>query len=161
MKKLIKADLAGILELVPVYQPVEQGRIDRDIAKLRRHEAEDYLFLARRGLCRLSTLPAAYDQYDSANADWMAFRGMTMWPVLALFLHVDRVAEGRPWGSVTLLDYQAVAKDIAIFSPLSQAQRERHIKLLVKRYTQRPGLCSMLDMIHYLKTGKEVKPRWT
>ena len=94
-------------------------------------------------------------------ADWLAFRGMAMWPVVALFLHVDRVAEGRPWGSVTLLDYQAVAKDIATFSPLPQAQRERHIKLLVKRYTQRPGLCSMLDMIHYLKTGKEVKPRWT
>lgn len=160
MKKLIKADLTGILELVPVYQPVEADRIDRDIAKLRRHEAEDYLFLARRGLCRLSTMTAAYDQYDSANADWMAFRGMTMWPVLALFLHVDWVAEGRPWGSVTLLDYQAVAKDIATFSPLSQAQRERHIKLLVKRYTQRPGLCSMLDVIHYLKTG-EVKKTWT
>lgn len=161
MKKLIKADLTGILELVPVYQPVEVDRVDRDIAKLRRHEAEDYLFLARRGLCRLSTLPAAYDGHDPANADWLAFRGMTMWPVVALFLHVDRVAEGRPWGSVTLLDYQAVAKDIATFSPLSQAQRERHIKLLVKRYTQWPGLCSMLDMIHYLKTGKEVKPRWT
>ena len=49
---------------------------------------------------------------------------------------------------------------IATFSPLSQAQRERHIKLLVKRYTQRPGLCSMLDLIHSLKTG-EVKTRWT
>lgn len=146
---------------MPVYQPVEADRINRDIAKLRRHEAEDYLFLARRGLCRLSTLTAAYDGHDPANADWLAFRGMTMWPVVALFLHVDRVAEGRPWGSVTLLDYQAVAKDIATFSPLSQAQRGRHIKLLVKRYTQRPGLCSMLDMIHYLKTGKEVKPRWT
>lgn len=146
---------------MPVYQPVEAARIERDIARLRRHEAEDYLFLARRGLCRLSTLSAAYDEHDPTNADWLAFRGMTMWPVVALFLHVDRVAEGRPWGSVTLLDYQAVAKDIATFTPLSQAQRERHIKLLVKRYTQRPGLCSMLDMIHYLKTGKEVKPRWT
>ena len=80
MKKLIKADLTGILELVPVYQPVEAERIDRDIAKLRWHKAEDYLFLARRGLSRLSTLSAAYDPYDPANADWMAFRGMTLWP---------------------------------------------------------------------------------
>ena len=160
MKKLIKADLTGILELVPVYQPVEPARIERDIERLQRHEAEDYLFLVRRGLCRLSTLPAAYDEHDPAHADWMAFRGMSIWPIAALFLHVDKVAEGRPWGSVTLLDYQAAAKDIATFSPLSQAQRERHIKLLVKRYTQRPGLCSMLDLIHYLKTG-EVKTRWT
>ena len=160
MKRLIKADLTGILELVPVYQPVEVDRVDRDIAKLRRHEAADYLFLARRGLCRLSTLPAAYDEHDPAHADWMAFRGMSIWPIAALFLHVDSTVEGRPWGSVTLLDYQAAAKDIATFSPLSQAQRERHIKLLVKRYTQRPGLCSMLDLIHYLKTG-EVKTRWT
>ena len=160
MKKLIKADLTGILELVPVYQPVEPARIERDIERLQRHEAEDYLFLVRRGLCRLSTLPAAYDEHDPAHADWMAFRGMSIWPIAALFLHVDSTVEGRPWGSVTLLDYQAVAKDIATFSPLSQAQRERHIKLLVKRYTQRPGLCSMLDLIHYLKTG-EVKTRWT
>lgn len=160
MKKLIKADLTGILELVPVYQPVEPARIERDIERLQRHEAEDYLFLVRRGLCRLSTLPAAYDEHDPAHADWMAFRGMSIWPIAALFLHVDSTVEGRPWGSVTLLDYQAAAKDIATFSPLSQAQRERHIKLLVKRYTQRPGLCSMLDLIHYLKTG-EVKTRWT
>lgn len=160
MKKLIKADLTGILKLVPVYQPVEPARIERDIERLRRHEAEDYLFLVRRGLCRLSTLPAAYDEHDPAHADWMAFRGMSIWPIAALFLHVDSTVEGRPWGSVTLLDYQAAAKDIATFSPLSQAQRERHIKLLVKRYTQRPGLCSMLDLIHYLKTG-EVKTRWT
>lgn len=104
---------------MPVYQPVEADRIDRDIARLRQHEAEDYLFLARRGLCRLSTLSAAYDEHDPANADWLAFRSMTMWPVVALFLHVDRVAEGRPWGSVTLLDYQTAAKDIATFSPLS------------------------------------------
>ena len=161
MKKLIKADLIGILELVPIYQPVELTRIERDIERLERHEAEDYLFLARRGLCRLSTLPEAYDYNESANTDWLAYRGMTAWPIVALLLHVDCVREGRPWGSVTLLDYQAAAKDIAAFSPLSQAQRERHIKLLVKRYTQRPGLCSMLDMIHYLKTGKEVKSRWT
>lgn len=41
MKKLIKADLTGILELVPVYQPVEPARIERDIERLQRHEAED------------------------------------------------------------------------------------------------------------------------
>ncbi len=145
---------------MPVYQPVEYGRIEQAIDDLECGKAEDYLFLARRGLCRLSTMTAAYDRDNFANSDWLAFRGMHLWPIIALYLHVDRVAEGRPWGSVTLLDYQAVAKDIATFSPLSQAQRERHIKLLVKRYTQRPGLCSMLDMIHYLKTG-EVKKTWT
>lgn len=88
MKKLIKADLTGILELVPVYQPVEPARIERDIERLQRHEAEDYLFLVRRGLCRLSTLPAAYDEHDPAHADWMAFRGMS----IAWFISTKRAS---------------------------------------------------------------------
>lgn len=76
MKKLIKADLTGILELVPVYQPVEYGRIEQAIDDLECGKAEDYLFLARRGLCRLSTMTAAYDRDNFANSDWLAFRGM-------------------------------------------------------------------------------------
>ena len=154
MKKLMKADLTAVLELAAVYQPVEDGRMEQEIVKLEQGGPGDYLFLARRGLCRLCTLSAAYDKDNFANSDWLAFRGMGMWPIIALFLHVEGTVDGRPWGSVTLLDYEAAARDIAIFSPLSLAQRERHTRLMAGRYVSRPRLCSMLEVIQYLKTGR-------
>lgn len=137
-----------------MYQPIEEGRMEQEIAKLEQGGLGDYLFLARRGLCRLCTLSAAYDKDNFANSDWLAFRGMTQWPVIALFLHVERKKDERPWGSVTLLDYEAVARDISIYSPLSQSQRERHIRLMAGRYVSRPRLCSMLEVIQYLKVGR-------
>ena len=154
MKKLIKADLTGILELVPVYQPVEDERIEQAIVDLEYGEANDYLFLARRGLCRLSTIAAAYDRNNFANSDWLAFRGMTHWPIIALFLHVEEVVDHRPWGSVTLLDYQAAAKDIKTFSQLPERQCRRHAELMARRYAVQTRLCSMLEVIQYLKTGR-------
>ena len=154
MKKLIKADLIGILELVPVYQPVEQERMEQVIANLECGEAEDYLFLSRRGLCRLSTMAAAYDRNNFANSDWLAFRGMNLWPIIALFLHVDEVVDKRPWGSVTLLDYQTAAKDINTFSQLPERQCRRHAELMARRYAGQTRYCSMLEVIQYLKTGR-------
>ena len=154
MKKLIKADLIGILELVPVYQPVEQERMEQAIASLECGEAEDYLFLSRRGLCRLSTMAAAYDRNNFANSDWLAFRGMNLWPIIALFFHVDEVVDKRPWGSVTLLDYQTAAKDINTFSQLPERQGRRHANLMAKRYAGQNTLCSMQEVIQYLKTGR-------
>lgn len=136
-----------------MYQPTETGRIDLDIAALHRLEATDYLFLARREMCRLSTMSAAYKPGNPANLDWLAYQGNTALPVIALYLHVEKVTEGRPWGSVILLDYQTAAKDIRTFSALPEGQRRRHIQLLCKRYT-RIGLCSMLEAIQYLKTGR-------
>ena len=154
MKKLIKADLTGILELVPVYQPVEDERIEQAIADLECGEASNYLFLARRGLCRLSTIAAAYDRNNFANSDWLAFHGMSQWPIIALFLHVDEIVDKRPWGSVTLLDYQAAAKDIKTFSQLPERQCRRHAELMARRYAGQTRLCSMLEVIQYLKTGR-------
>ena len=151
---MIKADLTGILELVPVYQPVECERIEQAIADLECGEAEDYLFLARRGLCRLSTMAAAYDRNNFANSDWLAFRGMHLWPIIALYLHVDNIVDKRPWGSVTLLDYQTAAKDINTFSQLPERQRGRHVLMMAKRYAGQTHYCSMLEVIQYLKTGR-------
>ena len=154
MKKLIKADLTGILELVPVYQPVDGERIEQAVIDLECGDAEDYLFLARRGLCRLSTIAAAYDRNNFANSDWLAFRRMRQWPIIALFLHVDEVVDKRPWGSVTLLDYQAAAKDIKTFSQLPERQNRRHAEQMAMRYAGQARLCSMLEVIQYLKTGR-------
>ena len=57
------------------------------------------------------------------------------------------------WGSVTLLDHQTTVEDVRIFSALPESQRERHIRLMVKRYQRRVTYCSMLEAIQYLKTG--------
>ena len=42
------------------------------------------------------------------------------------------------------------------FSELSPPQRERHIRLTVRRYTRNARHCSIREVIEYLKTG-EVK----
>lgn len=137
-----------------MYQPVEEERIEQAIASLENGEAKDYLFLARRGLCRLSAMSAAYDRNNFANSDWLAFRGMNLWPIVALFLHVEEVVDGRPRGSVTLLDYQAAAKDINTFSQLPERQCKRHAELMARRYAGQTRYCSMLEVIQYLKTGR-------
>ena len=77
-------------------------------------------------------------------------------PVIALFLHIDKTVEGLPWGSVTLLDYPTAAQNVGAFSELSPPQRERHIRLTVRRYTRNARHCSIREVIEYLKTG-EVK----
>ena len=60
----------------------------------------------------------------------------------------------RSWGSVTLLDYREAARDAETFSALAGPQRERHLKLMRKRYLQKVQYCSILEVIQYLKTGR-------
>ena len=128
--------------------------VEREVAELQRFRHTDYLFLAWNGRCRLSTLPAVYEPDTPANLDWLAYRGVTPWPVVALYLHTDKAVERLPWGSVTLLDHQTTVEDVRIFSPLPESQRERHIRLLSKRYANHTCYCSMLEVIQYLKTGR-------
>lgn len=132
---------------------MKRGDIERSIAILHQRQHTDYLFLAQRGCCRLSDLPTVYEPGAPANLEWLACRGVTAWPVIALFLHADKTVEGQPWGSVTLLDHRAAAKDVETFSALSEGQRERHIRLLSKRYANHTQYCAMLEVIEYLKTG--------
>ena len=153
MKKLIKADLSGILRLTGAYQAVEAPDVEREVAILQSSRYTDDFFLARNGRCRLSTLPAVYEPDTPANLDWLACRSVTPWPVVALYLHTDKSVEGLPWGSVTLLDHRTAVEDVRIFSALPESQRERHIRLIVKRYQRRVTYCSMLEAIQYLKTG--------
>ena len=84
MKKLIKADLSGILRLAGAYQAVEALDVEREVAELQRSRHTDYFFLARNGRCRLSTLPAVYEPDTPANLDWLACQGVAPWPVVAL-----------------------------------------------------------------------------
>ena len=141
------------MRLAGAYQAVEALDVEREVAVLQRSWHTDYFFLARRGRCRLSTLPAVYEPDTPANLDWLACRSVTPWPVVALYLHTDKSVEGLPWGSVTLLDHRTAVEDVRIFSALPESQRERHIRLIVKRYQRRVTYCSMLEAIQYLKTG--------
>ena len=106
------------MRLAGAYQAVEALDVEREVAELQRSRHTDYFFLARNGRCRLSTLPAVYEPDTPANLDWLACRGVTPWPVVALYLHADKTVEGLPWGSVTLLDQQAAVEDVSIFSAL-------------------------------------------
>lgn len=156
MKRLIKADLAAILRLVPVYRAVTPESVDLDVAKLGRFEHTDYLFLARQAKSGLYDLPAVYTQDSYENLAWTYGLATPCVPVVALFLHVDKAVEDAPWGSVTLLDYQTAARDVETFSKLPQAERDRHIQLMCKRWTRNARYCTILDVIQYLRTG-EVK----
>ena len=154
MKKLIKTDLAAILQLAGAYRCLEEDRLALCTAKLRRQEYTDYLFLARTPWCWLFDLSAVYERGSYANVCTLAYQGIPGGPVIALFLHVEESVAGRPWGSVTLLDYPAAAQDAAVFSELPPAQRERHIRLIVKRCTRNARYCSFREVIEYLETGR-------
>lgn len=153
-EKLLHADLTAILGLIPLYQPTEAGSIELDLLKLQQGGAADYLFLARRERSWLFDPPRVYEPGSYENLCWLAFQNRAGWPVLALFLHVEKFVGGRPWGSVTLLDYREAARDAETFSALAGPQRERHLKLMRKRYLQKVQYCSILEVIQYLKTGR-------
>lgn len=156
MKRLIKADLAAILRLAGEYRVLAADRLELSIARLCRQEYTDFLFLARTPWCWLFDFPAVYDSGTYANLCALAYQGIPGRPVITLFLHIDKTVEGLPWGSVTLLDYSTAAQDVGVFSELPPAQRERHIRLIVRRYTRNARYCSVREVIEYLKTG-EVK----
>ena len=77
-----------------------------DLLKLQQGGAADYLFLARRERSWLFDPPRVYEPGSYENLCWLAFQDRAGWPVLALFLHVEKFVGGRTWGSVTLLDYR-------------------------------------------------------
>ena len=154
MKKLIKADLTSILNLIPVYQAVTETSVEQALAELYRCEQADYLFLARREKCHLFTLPAVYTPDSYANLAWTYGTATPRVPATALFLHITKTVEGRPWGSVTLLDYQAAARDVEIFSALPEPERARHIELIRKRCNRNVRYCTILEVIQHLKNGR-------
>ena len=126
------------------------------IARLCRQEYTAKFFFAGTPRCWLFDFPAVYDSGTYANLCALAYQGIPGRPVITLFLHIDKTVEGLPWGSVTLLDYSTAAQDVGVFSELPPAQRERHIRLIVRRYTRNARYCSVREVIEYLKTG-EVK----
>ena len=157
MKKLIKTDLTMILKLIPIYFPVPDKSVDRDIQAMRKSGDSDFLFLARRNKTGLFDLPSVYTPGSAANLIWTRRPSPSCLPTAALFFHVERSVANGPWGSVTLLNYPDSVRDVETFAPLAPGIRARHIRLIAKRYIRDVRYCSMMEVIQYLKTGGERK----
>lgn len=148
--------MGAIISLVPHYFPIPENFVEMDIANLRRNGHTDYFFLARREKCWLFDYANVYTPGSYANLTWTYGQIMPHLPAAAFALHVDQFKDGCPWGSVTILDYQKSILDVEQFSLLPPAQRERHIRLMVRRFLRNTQYCSIREVIEYLKTG-EVK----
>ena len=151
---LIKADLTGILTLFAEYRPqLDRASLALDIRKLERAEDRDYLFLARREKCYLFPISQVYRAESYAYLCWTAYTLLASVPVDAMYLHVSRVVHGHPFGTVTLLDYGASAKDVLQFAAPSGQETAAHIRQVVKHYRRR-RIGSTMDFIRQL--NKEV-----
>ena len=154
MKKLIKADLNKVLELTATYQPIDRDSLKAELEILEQSRHNDYLFLARKDRFRLMPLSEVYTAGSDANGFLTLFEVQTCWPVLALTLHVEYMESGIHRGSVVLMDYFELVRDVALFDRLPDAQREGHIKQLITRCVRYAPQCTMVDLIEYLKTGR-------
>lgn len=106
------------------------------------------------------SLPDVFTPDSYANLTWLYGLATPNVPVVALLLHVAKTVDACPWGSVTMLDYPAFAREVDIYTALPEAVRGRHIETILRRNTNKMRYCSMLELIQYLKTG-EVKSLWT
>ena len=71
-----------------------------------------------------------------------------------MLLHVEYMESGIHRGSVILMDYPELVRDVALFDRLPDTQREGHIKQLITRCVRYAPQCMMVDLIEYLKTGR-------
>ena len=154
MKKLIKADLSKVLELTAAYQPIDHDSLKAELEILEQSRYNDYLFLARKDRFRLMALSEVYTADSDANRFFSMFEVQTCWPILALLLHVEYMESGAHRGSVILMDYPELVRDVTLFERFPDAQREGHIKQLITRCVRYAPQCTMVDLIEYLKTGR-------
>lgn len=154
MKKLIKADLAGILRLMPTYHPTSAERIEAHIAQLQKAAQTDYLFLNRREKSFMFTLPSVYTPDTYENLTTTHGLATPCVPVVAFLLHREKLMDTRPIGSVTMLDYTAFARDVDVYSALPESVRTRHIDFILKRSAKQTRYCSMLELIQFMKIGR-------
>ena len=154
MKKLIKADLSKVLELTAAYQPINCDSLKAELEILAQNGYSDDLFLAQKDRFRLMALSEVYTAGSDANRLLSMFEVQTCWPVLALTLHVEYMESGIHRGSVILMDYPELVRDVVLFERLPDTQREGHIKQLITRCVRYAPQCTMVDLIEYLKTGR-------
>ncbi len=156
MLQLIKADLSGILGLVADYRPqLDPESLAMDIRRLERRENQDYLFLARREKSYLFPLADVYLEESYAYLCWTAYRLFPGPHVDALYLHVTHAVHGRPYGLVTVLDYDQAARDAEKFAAYSRNEAAAHVRHIAKHYRTHVRIGSTLDFIKYLEKAGE------
>ena len=114
----------------------------------------DYLLLAQNGSFRVMALSEVYTCGSSSNAFLHSLEAQICQPILAMLLHVEYVESGIHRGSVILMDYPELVRDVVLFERLPDTQREGHIKQLITRCVRYAPQCTMVDLIEYLKTGR-------
>ena len=146
MLQLIKADLSGILGLVADYRPqLDPESLAMDIRRLERRENQDYLF----------PLADVYLEESYAYLCWTAYRLFPGPHVDALYLHVTHAVHGRPYGLVTVLDYDQAARDAEKFAAYSRNEAAAHVRHIAKHYRTHVRIGSTLDFIKYLEKAGE------
>ena len=154
MKKLIKADLSKVLELTAAYQPINCDSLKAELEILAQNGYSDDLFLAQKDRFRLMALSEVYTAGSDANRLLAMFEVQTCWPVLTLLLHAEYMEGDVRRGSVILMDYPELVRDVVLFDRLPNTQRERHIKQMISRCLRYAPQCTMMELIEYLKTGR-------
>ena len=156
MLQLIKADLSGTLTLFADYRPqLASDSLLLDIEKLERMEDRDYLFLVRREKSYLFPVSDVYLAESYAYLCWTAYRLFFEPKVDALYLHISSVTQDRPFGIVTVLDYDASARDVEKFAVGSQKKAAAHIRRLLRHYRTHVQIGSTMDFIKYLRKAGE------
>lgn len=143
-----------MLELIAAYQPVDRAALTAAAKSLSRSRSNDYLFLARKDRFCLMDLSEVYADGSDSNSFLAALETQTCWPVLAMLLHVECVEYGAYRGSVILADYSDLVRGVAFAAALPDAQREAHIREMVRRCVRYASQCTMMELITYLKTGR-------
>ena len=154
MKKLIKADLSKIIELSAEYQPTDRNILTAELEMVARNKDNDYLLLAQKGSFRVMALSEVYTVGSDANRLLTMFEVQTCWPVLTMMLHAEYMEGDVRRGSVILMDYPELVRDVVLFDRLPNTQRERHIKQMISRCLRCAPQCTMMELIEYLKTGR-------
>ena len=138
MKKLIKADLSKVLELTAAYQPINCDSLKAELEILAQNGYSDEVYTVGSDANRLLTM----------------FEVQTCWPVLTMMLHAEYMEGDVRRGSVILMDYPELVRDVVLFDRLPNTQRERHIKQMISRCLRYAPQCTMMELIEYLKTGR-------
>ena len=158
MLQLIRADLTGTLALFAEYRPqLDRSSLELDIKRLKRCEDRDYLFLARREKSYLFPVSEIYTADSYAYLCWTGYIARPGPHVDAMYFHISRTANGWPFGTVTVLDYEAAAKDVEKFSTLPPQALQAHIQKTVNHYQHHTQICSEKDFIEHLRKAGDTE----
>ena len=104
------------MELTAAYQPINCDSLKAELEILAQNGYSDDLFLARKDRFRLMALSEVYTAGSDANGFLAMFEVQTCWPVLTLMLHAEYMEGDVHRGSVILMDYPELVRDVALLT---------------------------------------------